>query len=208
MLSSRQPTKKKRRKTMAKIEYLIPHIIKWETSVQRKKNETIANLIQRAINTGVTKLKNDGGGYTCAGITLSTYRSYINGTATSQELGKMTPSEWQHVLRRGFWDRWQADYIPDQSVANMLVDWVWHSGVYGIKIPQKVLGVDIDGIVGQKTMTAILNSNPQQLFTDLKHERLAYIDRLCQHDANKTFKNGWVNRVESLTYLTYDDDLH
>lgn len=195
-----------RKKRMARIEHIIPHILRWETSTKRREKETIVNLIQRAIDKGVTRLSGDGGGYTCAGVTLSTYRTFINASATYQELGGMTPAEWEKVLRNGFWSRWQADYLPDQSVANMLVDWVWHSGVYGIKLPQKVLGVEIDGIVGQKTMTAIFNSNQQQLFTDLKHERLAYIDRLCQHETNKKFKNGWINRVESLTYIEYDDD--
>lgn len=192
---------------MAKIEHIIPHILKWETGVKREKNESINNLIQRAIDKGTTKLSGDGGGHTCAGITLSTFRTYtFNASATYKDLGEMTPMQWKQILKKGFWERWQADYIPDQSVANMLVDWVWHSGVYGIKLPQKVLKVEIDGIVGQRTMTAILESNPMQLFTDLKHERLAYIDRLCSHTANQKFKNGWVNRVESLSYQEYNDD--
>ena len=38
--------------------------------------------------------------------------------------------------------------LKDQNVANILVDWVWASGAYGIKIPQRVLGVDVDGRSG------------------------------------------------------------
>jgi len=37
-------------------------------------------------------------------------------------------------MKKNFWDKWKADLIKDQSIANILVDWVWGSGKYGITI--------------------------------------------------------------------------
>jgi len=54
-------------------------------------------------------------------------------------------------LRPHYWERWQADRIRNQSVAELLVDWVWASGINGIKIPQQMLNLKPDGIVGEKT---------------------------------------------------------
>ena len=36
-----------------------------------------------------------------------------------------------------------------------LVDWVWGSGVWGLKIPQDMLGVKADGQVGPKTLAVL-----------------------------------------------------
>jgi hypothetical protein len=32
-------------------------------------------------------------------------------------------------LKSLYWDKWKADQIKSQSVANILVDWVWASGI-------------------------------------------------------------------------------
>lgn len=53
-------------------------------------------------------------------------------------------------MKKLFCNRWMADLIKDQAVANTLVDWVWGSGVYGVKIPQRMLGVTADGVVRRK----------------------------------------------------------
>jgi hypothetical protein len=34
-----------------------------------------------------------------------------------------------------YWDKWKADKIENQSIANLLVDWVWTSGKWGIIFP-------------------------------------------------------------------------
>ncbi len=65
-----------------------------------------------------------------------------------------------------------------------------------------VLGVDCDGAVGSKTLAALNSRNPRELFADLKRERLAFIDRICQtRPANKKFRKGWINRIEALKYV-------
>jgi len=34
----------------------------------------------------------------------------------------------ERILRPYYWDRWQADRIDSQALANIVVDWVWGSG--------------------------------------------------------------------------------
>ncbi len=138
-----------------------------------------------------------------AGVTIGTYREYYirNGKAapTVSALKQISYSEWHDILKTMFWDRWQADMILDQKVAEMLVDWVWTSGAYGITIPQRILGVKIDGIVGPKTLNAVNTYNPNILFAKIKQARLAYIDQICQRrPANTKFRNGWLRRINSI----------
>ncbi len=84
----------------------------------------------------------------------------------------MTSVQWGVIFKKYYWDKWNADDIKDQNVANILVDWVWASGAYGIKIPQRVLGVDVDGIVGPKTIAAVNARNKRNcLITSSRKEK-------------------------------------
>ena len=115
------------------------------------------------------------------------------------DLARLEYAEWFDILKTMFWDRWQADSIADQRVAHMLVDWVWTSGTYGITIPQKLLGVKADGIVGPKTLEAVNTRVPSELFLNLKESRSAYFERIClQRPANRRFLNGWLRRLNAI----------
>lgn len=168
---------------MANHKILEPFILKWEG--------------------GFVYDKDDLGGATNRGVTLATYRSVFGNKKTANDLKRMTQAQWGVIFKKYYWDKWKADDIKCQNVANILVDWLWCSGSYGIKIPQKVLGVSIDGIVGTKTIAAINARDGRELFDTIKQERKDYIDRICQaRPQNKKFKKGWLNRINSLDYET------
>lgn len=166
---------------MADYKKLIPFILRWEG--------------------GYSNDKDDLGGMTYKGVTLATFRSVYGSDKKVADLKAMTDQQWQHIFKTRYWDAWHADMIRDQSVANLLVDWTWGSGSYGIKIPQRMLGVTVDGIVGNKTLAAINSRGGKTLFKELKEERIAYIGRICKtRPQNKKFKQGWLNRIEALKY--------
>lgn len=145
----------------------------------------------------------DLGKQTNKGVTLSTYRSVFGKNKTVRDLKKITDEQWEFIFKKFYWDKWKADDIKDQNVANILVDWIWSSGSYGIKIPQRVLGVSVDGIVGSKTIAAINARDGRELFDTIKQERKDFIERICQtRPQNKKFKKGWLNRINSLDYET------
>ena len=168
---------------MANHKILEPFILRWEG--------------------GFVNDKDDLGGATNMGVTLATYRSVFGRKKTAKDLKRMTMVQWGIIFKKLYWDKWKADNIKDQNVANILVDWLWCSGSYGIKIPQRVLGVSADGIVGSKTIAAINARDGRELFDTIKHERKDFIDRICQtRPKNRKFKNGWLNRINSLAYET------
>lgn len=166
---------------MADYRKLKPFIIKWEG--------------------GFVNDPSDLGGATNKGVTLSTFRSVYGKNKTVSDLKAMTDQQWETIFKRFFWDKWRADEIEDQSIANILVDWVWASGAYGIKIPQSMLRVTIDGIVGAKTIAAVNAKDGKTFFAEIKKERIAFIDRICNsRPQNKKFKKGWLNRINSIKY--------
>lgn len=185
--------------SMADYERLIPFVIQWESSVTKKNGETLESLYGRARQKGLVNDPQDLGGLTLVGVTLSTFRSAYGSSKTPSDLKGMTFAQWEHVFKVMFWDKWKADQIENQNVANMLVDWLWCSGAYAIKIPQSVLRVDVDGVVGPKTIAAVNKCDPETLFKRLKTERLEFLKRICKsRPQNKKFLKGWQNRVNAL----------
>ena len=187
---------------MANIQNFIPFLIFWETSV---KDTSLDNepLFLKAKEKGIVHDSYDRGGATMVGITIGTYTDYCRkrgrGTPTVSSLKNLTYGEWIDIFKTMFWDRWQADKIKDQRVAEMLVDWVWTSGVNGIKIPQRALGVKADGRVGTDTLAAVNSCDPKGLFSTLKRERLAYVDSICRRrSANLCFRSGWIRRINAI----------
>lgn len=170
---------------MANVEKLVPFILKWEG--------------------GFVNDPDDLGGATNRGVTLATYAQYCKKKGypvpTVERLKNLSEREWAEILKTMYWDRWKADKIVNQSVANILVDWVWASGVHGVKRPQKILGVSIDGIVGNQTLAAVNAKDAKELFYAIKADRIRFIDEICKaRPANEKYRRGWMNRINNLTF--------
>ena len=144
----------------------------------------------------------DPQGATNSGVTIATYRSVYGRYKTVQDLKNMTNEQWDYIFKTKFWDRWRADEIDNQAIANLLVDWVWASGVYGIKYAQSVLGVKVDGIVGLKTLAAInYYPNKRELFYKLWNRRKKHFDDIVrQRPSSKVFYKGWINRLNDFKW--------
>ena len=142
-------------------------------------------------------------------------------TNTVVQLKKIPDAHWRDIIKTMFWDKWHADDIHSQKVANILVDWVWLSGVHGIKKPQALLGVKADGIVGNKTLSAVNFADPEELFAALYKERVKFINAIVARSVaayekkigrpatekellkhtQKRFAKGWLNRLAEIKKL-------
>ena len=175
---------------MANINEFVPLLFRWEG--------------------GYVNDPDDRGGPTNRGVTLNTWRAHgydINGDSVIDlnDLKQISREDAvEHVLRPHYWNRWQADQIHSQAIANLLVGWVWGSGKYGITIPQGILGVKQDGIVGIKTLNAVNNyPDQEELFYKLWHGKRAYLNMICiDRPQNKKFLKGWLNRLNDYKWFS------
>lgn len=167
---------------MAKAEALKPFILRWEG--------------------GFVDDPLDRGGATNKGITIGTFRNFYGKDATVEQLKNITDEQWLHIFKSGYWDKWKADDIENQSIADIVVDWAWASGTAtSIKQVQKILGVAVDGIVGNDTLTSINSADQRSLFVKIHSRRIEFVENIVKRDHSQArFLKGWKNRINSLTF--------
>lgn len=173
---------------MANIDKLVPLILKWEGS--RYTNDP-----------------DDPGGPTKYGVTLKTWKAKGrdkdgDGDIDATDVKLLDPEDFKHILRVGYWDLWNADKIKSQSLANILVDWVYNSGMHGIKIPQRLLGVTADGEVGPKTIEALNAQHPETFFGMLWEAREQFYKNIVANKpSQKKWLKGWMNRLNDFKFI-------
>ena len=173
---------------MADVNKLAPYILKWEG--------------------GFVDHKADKGGATNMGVTIGTWRQNGydkdgDGDIDVIDLKLLTKQDViNRILKPHYWDRWKADQIISQPIANILVDWVWGSGKWGIIIPQRLLGVESDGVVGQQTIMAVNKQSPADLFARIKTARLTFLNDIVKNNpSQRVFLKGWINRLNDLKFV-------
>ena len=201
---------------MAKLENLIPFILYYEAGGAKSCFKTVngkrvydpsllplEKQFEECKKTGLANDPVDRGGLTMCGVTYATYATYCNKKnmrATESGLKNISYAVWLDILKTLFWDKWRADEITNQSLANILVDWVWASGITGVKRSQRILGVSVDGIVGPKTLAAVNSSDPSKLFAELHADRLKHFQEIVNRSpTQKKFLKGWNRRVNGIT---------
>jgi len=138
----------------------------------------------------------DPGGATMKGVTHRTYDDYRrrHGLPT-QDVRKITDVEVKDIYKGQYWDSVQADALPS-GVAYCVFDAAVNSGPsQAVKWLQGVAGAQIDGIVGNETVSAALKMPAADLINRYCDMRLAFMKRL---KGWAEFKVGWSRRVSEV----------
>jgi lysozyme family protein len=155
---------------------------------------------------GYVNNPNDSGGCTKYGITLATAQQYGldkngDGVIDCSDVQLLDENDFQTVLKGGYWDKWLADQINNQSIAELLVDWFYNSGHPGITIPQGIVGVTQDGQVGPATIAAVNGADPQTLFGQVWNARQSFFKNIAANNPkDEVFLNGWLNRLNQFSF--------
>jgi lysozyme family protein len=150
----------------------------------------------------------DKGGATNMGVTINTwklvgYDKDNDGDIDKADIKLLNKLDFKFVLKK-YWNKWRADEITNQSIANILVDWYWSSGKWGIVIPQRIMGLTQDGIVGEETINRLNNliaKDAEALFYEIYNAREAFYDTIVKNNpSQKKFIKGWKNRLSDFKF--------
>ena len=173
---------------MADYLKLIPFILHWEGGYQKDPDDM-------------------SGTDTNKGITRTTWNSvYGTGDQSNADFMSMPQDKWNHIFKTLYWDKIYGDQLISQNIASMLVDFCWASGTHFPTIDtQDILihafseHISEDGVFGPGTLKAVNEVDQDALYKAIIAKRLWFIDQIIlSHPTQIKWKNGWINRINSL----------
>jgi lysozyme family protein len=126
----------------------------------------------------------DPGGLTRWGITQ---RDYPN-----LDLETLTLDGAKHIYKSDYWDKIQGDYLPGK-IAFLVFDSAVNQGVMrATKLMQRALSVQVDGVIGPRTLAAAQSVDPVEFAALFGAERALHYASLSNFDV---FGRGWMRRL-------------
>jgi lysozyme family protein len=135
----------------------------------------------------------DPGGATNFGITQRVYDAWRNNNGKPPRSVKMIEkAEVDTIYYQQYWVMVRGDQLP-AGVDLAMFDYGVNSGPSrAIKELQRVLGVKVDGVPGNVTLSTVGAANPIKVVNDLLDARMRFLKDLSTFG---TFGKGWVVRV-------------
>ena len=131
------------------------------------------------------------------GITAGTLSEWLGRPATISDINALTK-----VVAAEIYEKFYIkvfDKIPESMLKSNMIDFGVLSGTSRAIINlQEELGVEADGVIGPKTLTALSLVNLDRLNISITKRRVKLVGRLCVKDPSQlAFLNGWLNRILS-----------
>lgn len=113
------------------------------------------------------------------------------------DIKNLTKEQAEILYKKHYWHKYKCDYMPD-ALSIALFDYTFLSGVRGAKDLQQILGVKVDGVIGNQTLCAC-NSKPlKPILNEYLNKRMDYILYLGEKPKYKKYVKGWINRVNHI----------
>jgi lysozyme family protein len=141
---------------------------------------------------GYTNHPSDPGGPTNFGITIADFRRYIMPSATSADVRSMKVEDAKRIYRTKYWNALCCDTLP-AGLDYAIFDYGVNSGIVrAAKVLQRILGLPVNGIVGDAEIAAVGRHFTADLIARVCDERLAFLKSLKTWPV---FGKGWGRRV-------------
>lgn len=102
--------------------------------------------------------------------------------------------------KANYWDAMRLDEVDSELKAcELFVFGVNVDTVPAVRVLQRLLGVVVDGIMGQKTLKALNDYNEQSFDVDFDRAEIAYYRNLVKAKPEyHIYERGWINRAEKV----------
>lgn len=138
---------------------------------------------------------NDPGGMTNLGVTRGTWEAWVGRESSEKEMRSLTPEMVAPLYKRKYWDAIKGDDLPE-GVDYCVFDMAVNSGVgRAVKVLQELVGVEVDGAIGPKTLAAVKLMDAEELIKAYNQKRKEFLAGLPTY---QYFGRGWSHRIESV----------
>ncbi len=108
------------------------------------------------------------------------------------DIKNLTIDDVKKIYKKDWWDKLRLDDLPEEIAFDMF-DMAVNSGISNsVKILQKTIGTNVDGIIGPNTIKLSNQYNPIRLVAHFNAHRLLFMTNISTWD---TFGKGWSRRV-------------
>lgn len=129
------------------------------------------------------------------GVTLQTFRRYVKADGTKADLQAISDEQIATVYYRHYWAAVNAQALPS-GIDYAVFDFAVNSGPgRAAKYLQSIVGADVDGRVGPKTIAAVSRMEPADVINRLCDARMAFLRKLKHWPR---FGKGWSRRVAAV----------
>lgn len=136
--------------------------------------------------------KLDPGGMTNLGVTKKVWEEWVGHAVTEEDMRALTPEMVAPLYKAKYWNKVYGDKLP-HGVDLCVFDCAVNSGVSrAVKLLQRAVGVDDDGVIGNMTLHACEAVDADLIIQRFSEERLAFLQALPTF---ATFGKGWSRRV-------------
>jgi lysozyme family protein len=144
---------------------------------------------------GWSDIAADPGGATMKGVTIATFRRYVDPQGTKDDLRHITDAQLAKVYREQYWNAVGGDQLLD-GVDYAVFDFAVNSGPgRAARYLQQIVGVAPDGAIGPATIEAVGKMPVGVVINKLCDARLSFLKGLGTWG---TFGKGWSSRVASV----------
>ncbi|MGL5039999.1 MAG: glycosyl hydrolase 108 family protein [Aeromonas sp.] len=168
------------------------------------------NVFERVMGSegGFQNSRNDRGNWTSGKVGVGELKGTKWGVSAMSypylDIKNLTKDEAKAIFKKDWWDKYNMD-AACSVMQYQLIDAIYnHGGKNAIKILQKAIGTDADGISGPKTIAAYKAIPTDDLALLFLAARLEFFTNISTWG---TFGKGWSRRVaECLRFAANDND--
>lgn len=137
----------------------------------------------------------DPGGETNYGITKKNYPDL--------DIKNLTRNQAIEIYHEDYWNKMNLLGIYDNNLVLHLFDMGVNAGIKtAIKMIQRIVEAEVDGVIGTET-TGLINNSELDLVDLYKSERKKYYFTIARRKPDlQVFLSGWLNRIDNCKFNT------
>lgn len=146
------------------------------------------------------------------GISAQAYYHFYGVIPTVDDIKSITIDQANQIFKTNYWDKINGDRIQNQSVAELMMDFVEGSGYDQISVLKKIANdngafpsiTENDNPITDDEADRINKINQELYFDALKTERIQFFNYLAQKNPVKygEFLQGWLNRINKYVFVS------